>query len=207
LADAANVAPFTTLTEEQWQAIRSPRDDWPDGTDWRGKIEQLGRQFSEVRAEREAWLKNLRGEKPTRAKERVDRALLLTRQLQKAWANSGLDDSDLPDPGLKMHEQRAEVWLYQYGTHVSPYAGPTDPMQSDLEWMLMSMWVEAGGTLSYSRKKDDSITPYGPLIDFLAHALEAIVGKRYQPSNVAKIIDRHRKDIAHARGMARRRGG
>lgn len=206
-ADATSVVTFTALSEAKWQAIRSTRDDWPEGTDWRGEIEQVGRQFTEARAEREAWLKKLRGEKPATAKERVDRALLLTRELQKAWADSSLDDTDLPDPGLKLREQRAEVWLYNYGTWVTPFAGQSDPMQKQLEWTLMSIWVEAGGKLDYSRMKNDPGTPYGPLVDFLALTLKAILGKTYQSSGIAKMIDSHRPEIANARGMRRRRRG
>jgi hypothetical protein len=87
---------FTGLTQEQCDAIRSTHD-WPPGTDWCGAIEQAGRQFSERRAEREAWLKkNLRGKTPAEEKKRVERALLQTREDQKAWADSVLDDTDLP---------------------------------------------------------------------------------------------------------------
>jgi hypothetical protein len=198
---------FTALSEVQWQAIRSTRN-WTDGTDWRGQIEQAGRQLWERRAEREAWLKkNLRGKKPAEEKDRVERALLSTREQQKAWADSVLDDTDLPDPGLKLHEQLAEVWLYNYGSHVTPFTSQRDPIQDDQEWQLMSIWVDAGGELSYSRKKDDPGTPYGPLVDFLRLTLEAILGKTYQPSSIAKMIDRHRPEIARARGMRRRRRG
>jgi hypothetical protein len=205
-ARATGVVTFAALSEAQWQAIRSTRDDWPD-TDWRGKIEQVGRQFSEARAEREAWLKKFRGEKRTKEKERVDRALLLTRELQKAWADSGLDETDLPDPGLKLRQQRAEQWLNNYDIWVTPYVGQSDPMQKQLEWTLMSIWVEAGGKLDYSRMKNDPGTPYGPLVDFLALTLKAILGKTYQSSGIAKMIDSHRPEIANARGMRRRRRG
>src|SRR5262249_2182754 len=145
---ATSVATFTTLTEAQWEAIRSTYDRWPEGVDWRRKIEQVARQFWDARAERQAWLKKLRGGKPARQKNRVDRALLITRQLQKAWADSSLDATDLPDPGLKLRQQRAELWLYNYDTWVTPFAGQSDPMKSLLEWELMSIWLEAGGELS-----------------------------------------------------------
>jgi hypothetical protein len=70
----------------------------------------------------------------------------------------------------------------------------------------MSIWIDAGGKLEYSRKKDDPGTPYGRLVDFLTRTLEAILGKTYQASAIAKMIDRHRPEIARARGMRRRRG-
>lgn len=204
---ATIVVPFTALSGAQWQAIRSTRDDWLAGTDWRGKIEQVGRQFSEAQAERTAWLKKLRGEKPATVKDRVERALLLTRELQKAWADSSLDETNLPDPGLKLRQQRAELWLYNYDTWVTPFAGQKDPMKDQLKWTLMSIWVETGGELGYSRKKDDPSTPYRPLVDFLALTLKAILGKTYRPSGIARMIERHRPEIANARGMRRRRRG
>jgi hypothetical protein len=233
-AGAKSVVTFTALSEAQWQAIRSTPDDWLVGTDWRGVIEQVGRQFSEARAERQAWLKKFRGKEPAGEKKRVDRALKLTRQLQKAWADSSLDDTDLPDPGLRLRQQRAEQWLYHYDIWVTPFAGNNDPMRNQLDWTLMSIWVEAGGKLSYSRKKekrppgrrahtgrgaaarDDRQdhadaerpnTPYAPLVNFLTRTLEAILGRTYGPSNIAKIISRHRPEIANARGMRRRRRG
>ncbi len=122
-------------------------------------------------------------------------------------ADSSLDEADLPDPGLKLREQRAEVWLYHYGDHVSSFSNQRDPIQDGLEWELMSIWIEAGGELSFSRKKDDSTTPYRPLVNFLTLTLEAIIGKTYQPSGIADIIENHRPEIAKARGMRRRRRG
>jgi hypothetical protein len=225
---------FTALSETQWQVISSIPNDWPDGTDWRSRIEQAGRQFWETRAEREMWLEKLRGKPAAERKKKVERVLRLTRQLQKAWADSSLDETDLPDPGLKLREQRAEVWLYHYGTWVTPFAGQRDPIQNDLEWQLMSIWIEAGGKLDYSRRKekkpsleghryrqepasadygladdrrDRPGTPYGPLVDFLTVTLEAILGMTYRPSGIADIIDNHRPEIAKARGMRRRRRG
>jgi hypothetical protein len=154
--------------------------------------------------------------------------------VQKAWADSSLDDTDLPDPGLRLRQQRAEQWLYHYDIWVTPFAGNNDPMRNQLDWTLMSIWVEAGGKLSYSRKKekrppgrrahtgrgaaarDDRQdhadaerpnTPYAPLVNFLTRTLEAILGRTYGPSNIAKIISRHRPEIANARGMRRRRRG
>jgi hypothetical protein len=205
-ADATIVVTFSALSEAQWQAIRPARENWPDGTDWRSLIEQAGRHFWEWQAERKMWLSTgLRGKPARERKKEVDGVLGLTRQLQKAWTDSGLNDADLPDPGLKLREQRAEVWLYHYGTHVSPYAGQSDPIQEHLYWQLMSIWIDAGGQLDYSRKKDDAGTPYGPLVDFLALTLEAVLDKTYQPSGIARIIERHRPQIAKARGLRRRR--
>jgi hypothetical protein len=225
---------FAGLTNAQWEAIHSTHH-WPDGTNWRSLIEQAGRRVWERWAEREIWLvENLRGKPPTEQRKKVEAVLRLTRKLQKAWADTSLDEADLPDPGLKLREQRAEVWLYHYGSHVSPFTSQRDPIQDDLEWQLISIWIEAGGELSYSRypeKKpplkerryrrpgqqeparadsefaEEPGTPGGPLIDFLTVALEAILGKTYQPSGIADIIDSHRPEIAKARGIRRREHG
>jgi len=70
---------------------------------------------------------------------------------------------------------------------------------------LISIWIDAGGELSYSRKKDDPTTPYRPLVDFLTLTLKAILGETFRPSGIAKMIDRHRPEIAKARGLRRRR--
>ncbi|MGW1421666.1 hypothetical protein ACWAT4_16275 [Bradyrhizobium manausense] len=226
---------FTALTEAQRNAIQSTQN-WPDHTDWLSEIEQVGRHFSEARAEREAWLKSLR-EPPAEERAKVEGLLRLTRELRRAWADSSLDETDLPDLGLKLRQQRAEAWLHYYDIWVTPFAGKSDPMQKQLEWELMSIWVEAGGRLDYSRKQEkkpssetrgyrragrhapteDRVadnpsadrpgTPYGQLINFLTIALEAILGKKYQPSGIAKMIDAHRPEIANARGMTRRRRG
>jgi len=89
-ASATSVATFTALTEAQWPAIRPPRENWPDGTDWRNLIEQAGRHFWEWQAERKMWLSTeLRGKPARERKKEVDGVLGLTRQLQKAWADSG----------------------------------------------------------------------------------------------------------------------
>jgi hypothetical protein len=204
--DATSVVTFSALSEAQWQAVHSTQN-WPDGSDWRSMIEQAGRQVWEARAEREVWLEKIRGKPAAERKKKVEEVLRLTRQLQKAWADSSLDEADLPDPGLKLREQRAEVWLYHYGDHVSSFSNQRDPIQDGLEWELMSIWIEAGGELSFSRKKDDSTTPYRPLVNFLTLTLEAIIGKKYQPSGIADIIENHRPEIAKARGMRRRRRG
>jgi hypothetical protein len=148
------------------------------------------------------------GRQPAREKQRVYRALLLTGQLQHAWTKLAGDvdfiEDDLPDPGLKLREQRLRAWLSDYNGWVTQFRGKSDPIQEHLEWQLMSMWIHAGGELEYSRKKDDTGTPYGPLVDFLALTLEAVLAKKYQPSGIAAMIDRHRPEIALAWEMSRR---
>jgi hypothetical protein len=206
-ADATNGVTFTILSEAQWQAIRSTRN-WPGGRDWRGTIDVCARRFWEEQGKRKIWIERLGGRQPAREKEKVYRALLLTGQLQYAWTKLAGDvdftEDDLPDPGLKLREERLRTWLSNYDSWVTRFRGKSDPIQELLEWKLMIMWVEAGGELDYSRKKNDAGTPYGALVDFLSLTLEAVLGKKYQPSGIAAMIDRHRPDIALSLEMFRR---
>lgn len=203
-----SVVTFTALSEEQWQAIRSTRN-WPVGRDWRSMIDKCAQTFWEAQRKRRMWVNKLRGKQPAREKDRVNGALLLTQRLQRAWeklADDGLlDEGSLPDPGLKLREQLLRAWLSDYESWVTQFVGKSDPIQEHLEWQLMSLWMEAGGELNYSRKKDDAGTPYGSLIDYLALAFEAVLGKTYQPSGIARMIERHRPQINHAWEMFRRR--
>jgi len=104
---------FEKFTDEQWQAIRATRN-WPGGRDWRGMIEKFAQRFWEAQGKRNIWVKKLRGKRPAGEKDRVYGALLLTHRLQRAWAKLADDDADLvenglPDPGLKLREQRPSV--------------------------------------------------------------------------------------------------
>jgi hypothetical protein len=186
---------FAALSEEQWQAIRSIRDDWLVGTDWRREIERIGRDYWEAQATREKWRKKLQGKNPAKQREKIRKVWISMRQSQKALAElagNGLLDDDFPHPNLKSPEQRLGAWLSDYDLWVRPFAGQNNPIQSELEWRLMDLWKRSGGKLRWSRKKDDAGTPYAPLIDFLTLTLNAILGKALKPSGVAKLIDRNR---------------
>ena len=194
-AGAKSVKTFTALSEERWQAIRSIRDDWLVGTDWRREIERIGRDYWEAQATREKWRKKLQGKNPAKQREKIRKVWISMCQLQKVvaeLADNGLLDDDFPHPDLKSPEQRLEAWLSDYDLWVGLFAGQSNPIQADMESMLMHLWRRSGGKLSYSRKKDDPGTPYGPLVDFLTHTLNAILGKAPKPSGVAKLIDRYR---------------
>jgi hypothetical protein len=160
-----------------------------------GKKEDLDREAGKAGAKR---------------KKRVHRALQLTIDLQKEWAKLADDydefsDDDLPDPGLWLRIQRLETWLSNYINWVTPFRGTSDPIQEHLGEQLMTMWIEAGGELGYSRKKDDAGTPYGPLVYFLALTLEAVLGEKYQPSGIAAMIDRQRRQITRVEKYRRGR--
>ncbi|MGX9426136.1 MULTISPECIES: hypothetical protein [Bradyrhizobium] len=186
---------FTALSEAQWQAIRSTRNGWPDGIDWRHEIEGIGRDYWEAQGTREMWLKKLRGKKPAKQREKIYKAWMSMRQSQKALAglvDDGLLDDDFPHPDLESPEQRLESWLSDYDVWVRPFAGQSNPIQTELEWRLIDLWKRSGGKVDWSRKKDDSGTPYGPLISFLTLTINAILGKALRPSGIAKMVDRHR---------------
>jgi hypothetical protein len=191
---------FTALSEEQWQAIRSTRENWPEDVDWRRAIEWIGQDYWEMRALKEMWVNELRGTQPAKQREKLRKAWILMRQLEKVLAelaDVGLFGDDFPLPNFNWPVHRIEEWLSDYNFLVRPFAGQSNPIQSELEWRLMKLWERSGGMLRYSRRKDDPGTPYGPLIDFLTLTLNAILGKTLKPSGVARVIDRHRGQKVH----------
>jgi hypothetical protein len=213
---------FTALSEERWQDIRSIRDDWLVGTDWRREIERIGRGYWEAQTTRAMWVEKLQGKKPAEQREKIYKACVSIRQSRKTLAalvDDGLLDEDFPHPDLDSPEQRLEAWLSDYDIWVPPFAGKSNPIQAELEWGLIQIWKWSGGKLAYSRKKEKGRssrrahtgrgatarddrqdhadaerpnTPYAPLVDFLKLTLSAILGKTYRPSGIAKMIDRHR---------------
>jgi hypothetical protein len=221
-AGATSVVTFTALSEAQWQAILLTRKKWPEGTDWRREIEQIGRDYWERLTTRKMWVKKLQGKQPAKQRKKIEQALVSIRQSQKALAelvNDGLLDDDFPHPDFNLPEQRLEAWFSDYDVWVRPFVGKSDPIKAQLELQLTDLWKRSGGELSYSRKKekgppgrrvhtgrgaaarDDQQdhadaerpnTPYAPLVDFLKLTLSAILDKALRPSGIAKLIDRNR---------------
>jgi hypothetical protein len=213
---------FTTLSDKQWEDIRSTRKNWPEGIDWRREIERIGRDHWEAQTAREKWVKRLHGKQPAKQRERVDRARISIRRSQKELAGlveDGLLDDDFPHPNLSHPEHCLKEWLSDYDLLVRPFAGMRKPIQAELEGRLIDCWKRSGGKLAYSRKKEKGRssrraqtgrgatarddrqdhadaerpnTPYGPLVEFLKLTLSAILGKALKPSGVAKVIDGHR---------------
>lgn len=214
---------FTAITEAQWQPIQSTHN-WPEGNDWRGGIDQIGRDYWEAEATRKKWVDSLQGKKPAKQREKVHRAWMSTRRMQKELtelADDSLLYNDFVLPDLESLENRLEAWLSDYDLWVGSFAGKSNPIQAELEWRLLDLWRRSGGKLAYSRMKEKGPssrrvrtgrgaaalddrqdhadaerpnTPYAPLLDFLRLTLSAILGKTYRPSGVAKIIDRHRSE-------------
>ena len=130
---------FTAFTEAQWEVIRSTRENWPEGVDWLRAIERIGQDYWELRALKEMWL---RGKQPAKQREKIRKAWKLMRQLQKVLAelaDDGLFGDDFPPPNLNWPEHRVKEWLSDYNFWVRPFAGQSNPIQSELEWRLMNL--------------------------------------------------------------------
>jgi hypothetical protein len=194
-AGAKSVVIFTALSEAEWQSIRSTSTHSPQGVDLRREIDRIGQAYWEAQATRKMWLKKLQGKRPAKQRERIHKALMSVRQSQKALAGvlaDGLLDDDFVHPDFETPEYRLESWLSDYDLWVQPFAGKKDPIKAELESRLMGLWEQSGGALRWSRKKDNAGTPYAPVVDFLTLTLNAILGKAFRPSGVARMIVRHR---------------
>jgi hypothetical protein len=179
------------LEDEQWEAIRSLHKNWPDDiycSDTRDVIERLGRMFLLLKAQRS----HLGA--PVKIRDRLRTTLRLLRELQAA-VNAlpyPLPESS-PDFNLEEQERWLQGWLDHYEYYAGPrFRGRKDPYRHWLELGLLAVWIELlGGTPSFSRKLDG--TPYGPLIEFLRLAMNAITGSAPSPAAIAKIIEQYRK--------------
>lgn len=179
--------PFNALTEEEWQAIRSVRVDWPDDIEWpkvRKHIEVQGLAYWTGHEGRNAF------GLPPKMRKTLGGLLRQVRKLRegmKSLPRHVLIDG--PDVSFEALEQRLEDWLFIYNALDGPsFSGRRDYYRDDLYQELLQLWVDPlEGRLSYSRKLDG--TPYGPLIDFLTIIVTAILGKAPGPSGMAKIID------------------
>jgi hypothetical protein len=163
-------------------------------------------------------MKKLQEKKPANQRKKVAQALASIRKSQTALdvlVDDGLIDDDFPHPNLSHPEHCLKEWLSDYDMWVRPFAGQSNPIQAELEWQLVHLWKKSGGKLAYSRKKEKGRTdtgrgararenrpdhaaeqrpntPQALLVDFLKHALNAILGKTLRPSGIAKMIDRYR---------------
>ena len=167
------------FTDEQWKAIRSVRKSWPDDIDWvqvRGTMEQLGRMYLMVRAQRSHL------GSPVKIRNRLRTALRLIRKLQAAM--NALPDplrGSSPDSNLEEQDRRLQSWLVRYEYLAGPqFRGRKDPYRHWLELGLLTLWIDLfKGDTSFSRKLDG--TPYGPLVEFLTLTLHAITGSAPGP--------------------------
>jgi hypothetical protein len=181
------------FTDEQWEAIRSVRKDWPDHIDWvmvRDEIEEVGREALQMRHNR------LYLGPPVGIRNSLRKVLRLRRELQAAMKT--LPESirgSSPDPNLEEQDRRLQSWLVRYELIAGPaFRGRKDPVRAWLEIGLLARWIGLlDGDLSFSRKLDG--TPCGPLVEFLTLTLKAILGTAPGPDGTAKIIDQYRKAV------------
>jgi hypothetical protein len=189
----ASAVTFKAFSEEQWETIRSLREDWPEDIDWlslRREFELEGRVYWSMHERRKAL------GVPSKVRDRLKILLGQYRKLQ-----DGLNSlprpilHDLPvitpleawlQDQLILHENIAKMELHYF-------TGNSDYYREMLCDWLITQWVDTlGGELSFSRDQKDNEKPYGPLIDFLSISLTAIVGKAPGPSGLAKIIEAYR---------------
>jgi hypothetical protein len=184
---------FSAFADEDWQAIRLIRADWPDGIDWvkaRSKIENTGRTYWYLHEGRS------RFGPPAKVRVNIERLLRRTRKLNddtKAALPEKLRLYFLNgDRDLDVREKQLMVLLSFYERWTGPdFSGRSDYYRDWLYEALLDDWATLfHGELSFSRKLDQ--TPYGPLIDFLRLTLMAILGRETGPSGIAKIIEKYR---------------
>ena len=185
-------ATFETFTEDQWQAIRSIRKDWPDDIDWREVrrgIEWSGWAYWKSHRLR------LQSGQQTEARKRLETLQRRSRELLEAF--NALPDnfrSNAPRPDLTALDSWLRGRLTDFGTVADPgFLRNSDAYRADLYASLLEYWKgPLGGKLSFSRRPDDDI-PYGMLIDFLTLTVGPILGRTPGPHGLAKIIDQYRK--------------
>jgi hypothetical protein len=179
------------FTDEQWEAIRSVRKNWPTGINWvilRDVLERLGSISLMLRAQR------LHLGSPVQIRNNLRTALRLLRELQAAVnaLSYPLPESS-PDFNLEEQERWLQSWLVHYEYLAgSRFRGRKDPYRHWLELGLFAVWIELlKGDLSFSRKLDG--TPRGPLVKFLTLTLRAITGRAPGAEAIAKMIGKYRK--------------
>jgi hypothetical protein len=189
----ANVMTFKAFSEEQWEVIRSLRDDWPEDIDWlifRRELELEGRVYWSLHTVRKAF------GVPSKVRDRLN---ILLRQYHKL--QDGLNSlprpilQDIPDITPLEAWLRDQQKFYENSAKIDRhgFSGNTDYYREMLCDWLINEWVDTlGGELSFSRDQKDNERPYGPLVDFLSITLTAIVGKAPGPSGLAKIIEDYR---------------
>jgi hypothetical protein len=183
---------FERFSDEQWHALRSVRDDWPDGVDWwefRRQAEAQGWNYWQMHEGKK------RFGKPSAIHKRLKAAEGYLRKMQAELRS--LPDHvthSAPDLAPMDHWLQDSLPFYEIleARFADGFAGRSDYYRDMLCESLLSEWVNTlGGELSFSRRLDG--TPYGPLIDFLSIALTAILGRAPGASGLAKMIDQYRK--------------
>ena len=82
---------FTALSDTEWEAIHSTREDWPEGVDWRREIERIAQDYWEMRALKKMWVDELRGKQPAKQRKKIRKAEKSMHRLQKNLAELAHD--------------------------------------------------------------------------------------------------------------------
>lgn len=163
---------FISFTDAQWADVQAARADWPADIDWpkvRGRLEQAGRDFLAMRANR------LR-QPPKLGRRRLQSALERVRPL-----------------GHKHIEHMLENQLAIYEAWSSRHFGArADAHRELLYWRVLAVWTnQMGGELKFSHADEVAV---GPLIRFLATVFTAILGNEApKPAGLAGIIVKERR--------------
>jgi hypothetical protein len=187
----ATVMTFEAFDEEQWEAVRSVREDWPEDMDWkkfRGDLEAEGQLY---------WsLHDARNEFgiPSKVRNRLEALLGHYGKLQRELSTlPRLIKHDLPDirPLGSWLQDMLNLYTDEAQLDRQFFPGKSDYYRHVLQQRLLHEWVNRGGGLSFSRDRYGN--PYGPAIDFLSITLKAILGKAPGSSGLAKIIEDYRQ--------------
>jgi hypothetical protein len=187
---------FEKFTNEIWEAIRATRDDCPDYIDWpkaRDLIEEAGRECSAVEDQREQRWRSREYKEALETAQRTLGRLRVKLSRLEALSPSGDDLQGLPDPGLKLHEERLNELASRYETWCTPFGGRSNRNRERLINRLLAIWEEQlHGRLrsSKSSSRNKAQEPIGPLVRYLRLTLKAILGESPGPHGIKDIIDK-----------------
>ena len=160
---------FTAFTDAQWEEIQAARADWPTDINWemvRQSLEQAGRDFWMMRA-------NRRRHRPKLRRRRLQSALERVRPLGHKRIESALENQ------LAIYE----AWSSQH------FKGHRDAHRELLYLRVIQQWT---GRLQGELKFSEAGT--GPAVRFLLATLVAVLGdKAPRPAGIARIIEKERQ--------------
>ena len=181
---------FTAFTDAQWEEIQAARADWPADIDWptvRQELEQAGRDFWAMRANRR---------RVPKSGPILRRALKHVRELEQDLAELGIKHTFI---GLK---RGLENRLTIYEMSGRSFEGRADAHRELLYMRVIQQWTgPLQGELKVSRR-DDGVAD-GPTVRYLAAVLAAILGDETPGrAGIAKIIRKEEKRRRMGEGVA-----
>jgi len=205
-AGATGGAPFTSLSDPQWQAIRAIRDDWPSNIDWpevRRQIEEAGREYAAVEHQREQRRRSAAYKAALYSARRSIIGLQFNLSRLETLAPSDL--VGLPISALKQFEKRFKELDAQYQTWSAPFGGRKSWIRERLINRLLAIWKNhLRGRLRTS--KTNAQEPTGPLLRYLTLTLTAIQGESPSPHGIESIVDRAKKRRRGNSGKPKKQG-